>query len=69
MIAPVFEKLADNNRNIVFYTCDVDDVPKASSNVRAMPTFVLYRNGNKIKEVVGANRSRLEQFVTNANSL
>ncbi|KAJ3211894.1 hypothetical protein HDU83_002682 [Entophlyctis luteolus] len=36
----------------------------ASSNgVRAMPTFMLFKNGSKLAEVVGADIGKVEQLV------
>jgi len=66
-IAPFYESLAEENPDIVFLTVDVDDNPEASSfaKVRAMPTFQVYCNGNKMAECVGGDRGRLQALVAN----
>ncbi|ORX53154.1 thioredoxin TrxA [Hesseltinella vesiculosa] len=57
MIAPKFENLVDEYTNVVFAKVDVDEASDiaAEVGVRAMPTFLFFRNGNKVDEVVGAN--------------
>ena len=44
---------------------DVDELSEISSSagVRAMPTFHVYQNGNKIEEIVGADKNALEEIV------
>ncbi|KAI7200875.1 hypothetical protein KC352_g19527, partial [Hortaea werneckii] len=44
---------------------DVDDVPEVAQElgVRAMPTFFLFKNGEKVSEVVGANPKALEAAI------
>lgn len=48
-----------------FYKLDVDEVPDVAQElgIRAMPTFLLFRNGEKIAEVVGANPKALEAAI------
>ena len=43
--------------NAYFVKVDVDDVPDVAQElgVRAMPTFILFKNGEKAAEVVGMN--------------
>lgn len=45
-----------------FYKVDVDQVPDLAQElgVRAMPTFQLFKNGEKIEEIVGANPQALK---------
>lgn len=70
VISPIFEKLSDEPAygDVGFYKVDVDENALISQEVgiRAMPTFVLFRNGIKIGEVVGANPQGLENFVAQA---
>lgn len=49
-----------------FYKIDVDEVPDVAQElgIKAMPTFMLFKNGEKITEVVGANVKALENAVT-----
>jgi len=67
MISPVFEKLASSGKfaNVSFYKVDVDAVPDVAQEVgiRAMPTFAVFKNGDKVNELVGANPSGLENLL------
>ena len=64
-IASFYEDLAKAHPEAMFLTVDVDDNPDASAfaQVRAMPTFQVYRNGTKIAECVGADCGRLQALV------
>ncbi|KAI0964569.1 hypothetical protein AcW1_001360 [Taiwanofungus camphoratus] len=57
VISPIFEKLSEQFSHADFYKVDVDDQQEISQEVgiRAMPTFVAFKNGSKLKEIVGAN--------------
>lgn len=49
-----------------FYQIDVDSLAETASDlsVRAMPTFVLYKDGQRQQpDVVGANPSALEKAI------
>ena len=48
-----------------FYKLDVDEVPDVAQElgIRAMPTFLLFKNGEKVAEVVGANTKALEAAI------
>merc|ERR1712113_808977 len=61
VIAPQVVKMSDT------YKDDVDDVPEVAQElgVRAMPTFFLFKNGEKVSEVVGANPKALETAIQN----
>jgi thioredoxin 1 len=43
----------------------VDEVPDVAQDlgIRAMPTFLLFKNGEKVAEVVGANPKALEAAI------
>ncbi|EKM61650.1 uncharacterized protein PHACADRAFT_248378 [Phanerochaete carnosa HHB-10118-sp] len=68
VISPIFEKLSEQFPHIDFYKVDVDQQPEISqeAGVRAMPTFYLFRNGQKVKELVGANPQSLQQLLASA---
>jgi thioredoxin 1 len=48
-----------------FYKLDVDEVPDVAQElgVRAMPTFMFFKNGEKVTEVVGANPKAIEAAI------
>jgi thioredoxin 1 len=72
-ISPIFEKLSENPEfgDVEYYKVDVDEQEDISQEVgiRAMPTFVLFKNGDKVGEAVGANPPALEALVVQARSL
>ena len=51
--------------HVRFYKLDVDEVPDVAQElgIRAMPTFLLFKNGDKVAEVVGANPKALEAAI------
>ncbi|KZT27660.1 thioredoxin [Neolentinus lepideus HHB14362 ss-1] len=70
VISPIFEKLSEEYGNLEFYKVDVDEQPDIAQEVgvRAMPTFVAFKGGNKLKDFVGANPPGLAAFVKTANA-
>lgn len=64
MIGPIFEKISETpaGEKIGFYKVDVDEQSQISSEVgiRAMPSFVFFKNGEKVETVVGADPSKLQ---------
>ncbi|XP_062087450.1 thioredoxin-like protein CXXS1 [Humulus lupulus] len=68
-MTPVFEELASSYPGVLFLTVDVDEVKEVASRmeVKAMPTFVLMRNGAQMDKIVGANpdeiKKRVDSFV------
>ncbi|KAF2103377.1 thioredoxin domain-containing protein [Rhizodiscina lignyota] len=65
VIAPQVVKFSDVYSNAKFYKLDVDEVPDVAQElgIRAMPTFVLFKDGEKVGEVVGANPKALEAAI------
>ncbi|KAJ7968381.1 Thioredoxin [Quillaja saponaria] len=66
---PVFEELAASYPDALFLTVDVDEVKEVAAKleVKAMPTFLLMRDGAPVDKLVGANpeeiRKRIDGFV------
>ncbi|KAI9753930.1 MAG: hypothetical protein M4579_004951 [Chaenotheca gracillima] len=67
-IAPQVVKLSETYPNARFFKIDVDDVPTVAQElgIRAMPTFMIFKNGEKLDEVVGANKPALEAAIKKA---
>lgn len=64
-IAPKLDEWSDVYTDVKFYKVDVDKVPDVSQElgVRAMPTFMLFKDGQKLTEVVGALPPAIEQGI------
>lgn len=60
-------RFSQKYKNARFYKIDVDDVADVAAElgIRAMPTFLLFKNGDKVAEVVGANPKALEAAIQN----
>ncbi|KAJ1217987.1 hypothetical protein NDU88_005574 [Pleurodeles waltl] len=65
MIAPFFEKLSNDHQDVVFLKVDVDDAQDVAQHcdIKCMPTFHFYKNGQKIDDFSGANQATLEEKV------
>jgi len=65
VIAPQVVKFSDTYSSARFYKLDVDEVPEVAQElgIRAMPTFLLFKDGEKVGEVVGANPKALEAAI------
>ena len=65
-IAPVLEELAKERSDVRIVKVNIDDHPKAATqyNVRAIPTLLLFKNGEVAQSVVGAVRKpQLEELL------
>ncbi|XP_042367900.1 thioredoxin isoform X2 [Plectropomus leopardus] len=62
-ISPVFESLSGlpENKNVVFLKVDVDEAEDVSTDcgIQCMPTFIFFKNGEKVFEFSGANKDTL----------
>jgi len=66
MIAPKLKAWSTGDHaDVVFFKVDVDDNEELSQekDIKAMPTFHFYKNGEKIDELVGANPEKLEEMI------
>ncbi|PGG97099.1 thioredoxin [Blastomyces parvus] len=65
-IAPRIVELSKSFPSVGFYKVDVDECPDIAQElgVRAMPTFVFFKDGMKVDEVVGAVPPAIEAAIT-----
>jgi thioredoxin 1 len=65
VIAPKVSKFSEEYPQAKFFKVDVDEVSDVAQElgIRAMPTFLLFKNGEKVGEVVGANEKALEAAI------
>lgn len=65
MMAPVLDKLDSTFEAAHFIKVDVDESPDVAKEygISAMPTFLFFKNGEKIDTVVGANVGKLQATV------
>jgi thioredoxin 1 len=72
MIAPTIDALAsDYAGRVRVGKCDVDENSELAANldVRAMPTLMMFKNGEVVGQIVGAvSRAKIEAMVTKALS-
>ncbi|KAG8969761.1 hypothetical protein FRC03_001106 [Tulasnella sp. 419] len=59
MISPVFEKISDSDEypNVKFCRVDIDAAPEVAeaAEIRVMPTFIVFKNGEREGGLTGAN--------------
>lgn len=66
MVAPIVEELADEFPEVKVYKVDVDENQELAlaNKVASIPTFLLYKDGEVIKKIVGAvSKSELIQAI------
>jgi thioredoxin 1 len=54
-------RFSDDFPDAHFVKLDVDEVPDVAQElgIRAMPTFFIFKDGEKVQEIVGANSKAL----------
>jgi thioredoxin 1 len=66
-ISPVFEQLSRDSTNgdAEFYKVDIDNLADIAQrySIRSIPLFVAFKDGNKIGELLGANKHGLQTLV------
>ncbi|KAL7212035.1 hypothetical protein ACSBR2_014821 [Camellia fascicularis] len=62
---PFIEELASTYQDILFLTVDVDDVKEVATKyeVKAMPTFLLMKDGAQVDKIVGANPDEIKKRI------
>ncbi|CAL1372590.1 unnamed protein product [Linum trigynum] len=74
VMSPFFEELVLTYPDAIFLVVDVDEVKEVAAKleVKAMPTFVLIKDGNPADKIVGANpdeiRKRVDGFIRSCSS-
>ncbi|MCJ1477647.1 Cytoplasmic thioredoxin isoenzyme 2 [Lambiella insularis] len=65
VIAPKVVEFSNEYKDARFYKVDVDEVPDVAQElaIRAMPTFVLFKDGELAETVVGASPPALEAAI------
>ncbi|XP_021892959.1 thioredoxin-like protein CXXS1 [Carica papaya] len=65
---PFFEELALTYKNILFLLVDVDEIKEVASKmeIKAMPTFVLMKEGSQVDKLVGANPLEIKKRIDEA---
>ena len=65
MIAPKVVEFAKKYSDARFYKIDVDELPDVAQElgVRAMPSFYIFKDGEVVESVTGANQVALEKAV------
>ncbi|MCD9638640.1 hypothetical protein HAX54_022730 [Datura stramonium] len=65
--APRYHELADKYTSMIFLTVDVDELAELSTSwdIKATPTFILFRDGRQVDNVVGDNKQELQTKLMN----
>jgi len=65
LIAPKVVAMDKEMDDVDFYKLDVDEVSDVAADlgIRAMPTFSLFKGGEKVHDVVGANDKALKAAI------
>jgi thioredoxin 1 len=68
-IAPKIEKWAAEYKNIVVLKVDVDEAEEVSQkyDISAMPTFKIFKKGQEVEEVVGADEEKVHALFKKYN--
>ncbi|KAL4236038.1 Thioredoxin domain-containing protein 3 [Mactra antiquata] len=64
MIGPKFVEIAKTCQKLKFIKVDVDDAEEiaAGCGISAMPTFQVFKDGEKVDEMVGADEDKLREL-------
>jgi len=70
MIAPVLEEIAqeyDGKAKIVKINIDDNQNTPAQFGVRSIPTLILFKNGNEVEKIIGAqSKDKLKTMIDSA---
>ena len=71
-IAPYYETLSDEySGKLIFAKVDTDENPRTPTNlgIQGIPTFVIFKGGEEVGRVVGADRVRLKREIDRVTSI
>lgn len=70
MVAPVLEELSAKFTEVIFLKVDVDQCQDLATrfSIRAMPTFIAFRKGEEVEQVVGADVAKIEKLLEQITS-
>ena len=65
MISPKIEEFSKKYEDVRFVKIDVDNVPDVAQElgIKAMPTFILFKDGEKVEEIIGADPRKVEAAI------
>ena len=65
VIAPKVVEFSKKYPNANYLKVDVDELSELAQEygIRAMPTFLIFKDGEKVDEIVGANPVKLEEKI------
>ena len=65
MISPKIVEFSKMYKQARFYKIDVDEMPDLSQElkIKAMPTFLLFKDGELFETIVGANPKAIENAI------
>merc|ERR1711915_661185 len=66
MIAPKLESMDAEMDDVVFLKVDVDECDDLAREheISAMPTFIFFKNGEKVERFSGANEAKIKDTIT-----
>ncbi|XP_024970295.1 TPR repeat-containing thioredoxin TDX isoform X1 [Cynara cardunculus var. scolymus] len=65
LMGPLYTKMAAKYPKVAFLKIDIDEARDVAAqwNISSVPSFFFIRNGNKIDQVVGADKTSLEEKI------
>jgi thioredoxin 1 len=62
--------MSKEHTDTAFYKFDVDESPDIAQelSIKAMPTFVFFKNGEEVKKVIGTDKKKLEDAIVQLNA-
>jgi len=65
VIAPKIEAMSSEFNEVVFLKLDVDECEDVAQDyeIKCMPTFLFFKNGEKVEEFAGANEEKIRDLV------